>query len=97
MSENAAHKHVFKLLAPVQWEEAASRGTAEERQRRCLFFFFFFCAATGTQLLIYGVSMSWAGHVLPERPATGGTEGVKSEKGLSPKEKGGGSHIPTLQ
>ena len=28
VSESAAHKHVFKLLAPVQREEAASRGTA---------------------------------------------------------------------
>lgn len=97
MSENAAHKHVFKLLAPVQWEEAASRGTAEERQRCGLFL----SATTETLLLIYGVSMSWAGRVLPERLATGGRGGEgkesKSEKGLRLKEKGGGSHNPTQQ
>lgn len=66
-----AQKHVFKLLAPVQREEAASRGTAKKGRAPA----FFLSATTETQLLIYGVSMSWAGHVLPERPATGGRGG----------------------
>lgn len=30
VSYNASHKHVFKLLAPLRWEEAASRGTVKK-------------------------------------------------------------------
>lgn len=67
---------MFKLLAPVQWEEAASQGRAKKGSAAVPFL----SAATETQLLIYEVSMSWVGHVLPERPATGGREGVESEK-----------------
>jgi len=44
-----------------------------------------------TQPLIYGVSMSWAGHVLLERPAT------EIEKGLRLKETSGGSYIPAVR
>lgn len=64
-----------------------------KRQRGGLFL----SAMTETQLLIYGVSASWAGHVLPERPATGGGEGEGKSRGLRRTEKGGGSRVPTQQ
>ncbi len=88
VSENAAHKHVFKLLAPVQRGGSGLSGHGKERQRRG----FFLSAATETQLLIYGVSVSWAGHVLPERSATGGREGEgrsRERKRMSTRERRG--------
>lgn len=51
VSENAAHKHVFKLLAPVQWDETASRGTAARSSAAA----YFSKCSDGHAAVIYGV------------------------------------------
>lgn len=87
---------MFKLLAPVQWEEVASRGTAK---RGRVPGFFFLSAAMGDV-----APDLWSGRELGgSRPAKRGQllveekerENMESEKGLRQKEKGGGLRIPT--